>query len=99
MPRFHFHIFRIPGRARLQVICRFLIRSIQRSPYFPTQATALTGFVLGEFARHLVEFGAISQLRQGFFFLGMFLALGSQSVFFSMQTGRGEADVPKCDEY
>ena len=99
MLRLHLHIFRIPRRARLQLVGRFLIRSIQRSAYFPSQAAALTSLVFGEIAGYFVEFGAVSQLRQCFFFLGVFLALDLQLVSLSMHMGGGENDVPGCDGY
>lgn len=92
MPTLHLDIFRIPRRARLQVIRRLLIRSIQRSPYFPTQAAALTGLVFGELARYFVEFGAVSQLRQRFFFLGVFLALDWLSQYVLARRGGGGAE-------
>ncbi len=71
----YLHILWIPRRAGLKVIRRFLIRSIQRAAYFPTQAATLARLVLGELAGYFVEFGAVAEFGQGFFFLGMFFAL------------------------
>ena len=75
MPTLHLGILRIPRRARLQLVRRLLVRGIQRPAHFPTQAAALTGLVLGVLARHFVEFGAVAEFGQGFFFLGVLLAL------------------------
>jgi hypothetical protein len=36
----------------------------------------LSSFILREFTGNLVEFGAVAQLFEGFFFFGVFLALG-----------------------
>ena len=85
--RLHLHIFWIPRRARLQVVCRFLIRSVQRPSYFPTQAAALTGFVLGELAGYVVEFGAVAEFGQGIFFFGVFLALNCLLAFLAHADG------------
>ena len=86
MPTLHFHIFRIPRRARLQLIRRLLISGIQRSADFPTQAPALPRLVLGVFAGHFVELGAVAEFGEGFFFLGVFFALEafSLSAFFAL---------------
>lgn len=98
--RLHLHILRIPRRARLQVVGRFLIRSVQRSSYFPTQAAALTGFVLRELAGYFVEFGAVVKFGQGFFFFGVFLALNCLLAFLAhADVESREEDVPRCDVY
>lgn len=107
MLRLHFHILRTPSVARLQLVRRFLIRRVQRPPHFPPQTAPLTGLVLRELARHVVEFGARAQFRQGFFFLGMFLTLGVDcqlvicTCYYEREVGgaggKKEGCVPVCD--
>ena len=75
MRSLHLDIFRVPRRARLELIRRLLVRRVQRSPHLPPQAAALARFVLGELAGDVVEFGAGAEFEKGFFFLGVFLAL------------------------
>ena len=75
MPRLHLRPLRIPRRARLQLIRRLLKRRVQRSPHFPPQRSPLARLVFRELARDVVEFGAVAQFREGFFFLGVFFAL------------------------
>ena len=97
MWRLHLRVLRVPRRARLQLVRRLLVRGVQRAAHLPAQAAALARLVFGELARDVVESGAVAQLRQRFFFLGVFLALGGRSVFLAVRTGGGEEAVPGCD--
>ena len=91
MLRLHLRILRVPRRARLQLVRRLLVRGVQRTAHFPPQATTLASLIFGVLAGHVVEPGAVAQLRQRFFFLGVFLALDGRSVFPAMRTGGGGA--------
>ena len=96
MRTLHLHVLRVPSRARLQLVRRLLIRGVQRAAHLPPQAAALPGLVLGELARHVVEFGAVAELGQCFFFLGVFLALRRSSVFCGWVSAERRVYVPGC---
>lgn len=75
MPRLHLHKLRVPRRARLQLIRRFLERCIERASDLPAKTAPLPSFVLGKLSGYLIELGTVTQLGDGFFLFGMFLAL------------------------
>ena len=60
MPRLHLHKLRVAGRARLQLIGRFLKRCIERAPNFPAKAASLSSFILRKLSGYLIELGTIT---------------------------------------
>ena len=75
MPRLHFDKLRVPGRARLQLIRRFLECCIERASDFPAKTSPLPSFIFGKLSGYLIELGTITQLSDGFFLFRVFLAL------------------------
>lgn len=75
VPRLHLHELRIPCRARLKLIRRFLECSVERASHFPAKASTLPSFIFGELSGYLIKLGTVTQFGDSLFLFGMFLAL------------------------